>query len=242
MNRDERITRGPGKPPEIHVLSGTKVVYPSDGDDGTWIGANEHGISLALLNWNDIVPRGLDAGKTRSRGRVIPALMASGSLAELHSVFAVSNLKGMLPFRLVGVFASEKEIWEWRWDSTQLDPQSHGWESRHWFSSSLSDQQAESLRGSACRDAQSEPDAGSVPWLRRLHSSHRGGPGPFSVCVHRKHVKTLSYTEVISTPKAVSVEHFMGSPCSMRSSHLVGIQRVVGMGSSCTDLASHAGI
>ena len=56
-----------------------------------------------------------------------------------------------MPFRLVGVFPSEQEIWEWRWDSAQLEFQVHEWESRHWFSSSLSDERAESLRGAACR-------------------------------------------------------------------------------------------
>ncbi len=242
MNRDERIARGAGKPPEIHEFSDTKVVYPSDGDNGTWIGVNECGIVLALLNWNDVISHGKGGGKTRSRGQVIPVLIGSRSVAELHAAFLVSNLEAMLPFRLVGVFPSEKQIWEWRWDSTQLRSQVHVWESRHWFSSSLSDQQAESLRGAACRDAQSEPDAGSVPWLRRLHASHAGGPGPFSVCVHREDVTTLSYTEVISTSKAVSVEHFLGSPCRMHSSHLLEIQRVLGVDSPRSELAGHTGI
>ena len=91
----------------------------------------------------------------------------------------------------------------------------HAWESRHWFSSSLSDDRAENLRGPTCRDAQSESDAGSVPWLRRLHASHGGGPGPFSLCVHREDVKTLSYSEVMVTPEHVQMGHFRGSPCTM---------------------------
>jgi hypothetical protein len=225
MNRDERITRGAGKPPEMHECRGTKAIYPSDGEDGAWIGANEYGIVLALLNWNDVVSPGDRNGKARSRGQVIPALIGSRSLAELSMAFKASNVKGMLPFRLVGIFPFEKQIWEWRWNRTQLESQVHMWESRHWFSSSLSDQQAEVLRGAACRDAHSEPDAGSVPWLRRLHASHAGGPGPFSVCVHREDVRTLSYTEVALAPMTLAVEHFLGSPCSMGSSRLVEIQR-----------------
>jgi len=237
MNRDEKITRGVGVPPEMYEFDGTSVIYPSDGDGGTWIAANEYGIGLALLNWNDIAPYG-GAAKTRSRGRVIPALIDSRSLSDLHEVFSVSNFKGMMPFRLVGVFPSEREIWEWRWDSTQLDAQIHLWESRHWFSSSLSDKQAESLRGAACRAAQDESDAGSVPWLRRLHASHLGGPGPFSVCVHREDVKTLSYTEVTCTPSTVAVEHFLASPCSLHSSHLIETQRLVNADSSHCDVGA----
>ncbi len=214
MNRDEKIARGPGLPPEIHALEDATAMYPTDGEGGTWFAANEYGITLALLNWNDVDAYSIDA-KTRSRGRVIPALIDSRSLSDLHKVFGVSNFVGMMPFRLVGVFPAEQEIWEWGWDSAQLECQVHEWELRHWFSSSLSDERAESLRGAACRRARNESDAGSVRWLRRLQASHVGGPGPFSLCVHREDVRTLSYTEVMVQSGSVRICHFLGSPCTM---------------------------
>lgn len=224
MNRDEKIARGAGFPPEIHELEGSRAIYPSDGDGGTWFASNDSGITLALLNWNTVAPHGMDA-KTRSRGRVIPALIDSQSQSELHKVLDVSTFEGMMPFRLVGVFPSEQTIGEWRWGSKQLRFQAHAWESRHWFSSSLSDRQAESLRGAACRDAQDELDASSAPWLRRLHASHAGGPGPFSLCVHRDDVKTLSYSEVMVTTGRIQMGHFLGSPCTMGQIHPIEIQR-----------------
>lgn len=214
MNRDERIARGAGAPPEMHQFDGTWAIYPNDGDGGTWIASNEWGIGLALLNWNDVSPPHRSV-KTRSRGRVIPALIDSRSLRGLHAVFSVSSLTGMLPFRLVGVFPSEREICEWRWDSTRLEFHAHEWKSRHWFSSSLSDNRASAVRGLACREAQHHSDVGSVPWLRRLHASHGAGPGAFSLCVHRADVKTLSYSEVMVTPRRVEMGHFRGSPCAM---------------------------
>ena len=238
MNRDEKVTRSAGLFPEIHEFDNMRAIYPNDGDGGTWFATNEYGIAFALLNWNDVTPHGIVA-KTRSRGRVIPALIDSRSLLDLHAVFGASNFKGMMPFRLVGVFPSEREIWEWRWDSTQLDFEIHAWESRHWFSSSLSDELAESLRGTACRSAQHESDAGSKPWLRRLHASHAGGPGPFSLCVHRQDVKTLSYSEVMVTPKYIQMSHFRGSPCTIAQIRSIEIERadsqdpvVWGVGSS----------
>src|SRR5271157_3060328 len=215
MNRDEKIARGAGLSPEVHEFDGTRAIYPSDGDGGTWLATNEYGITFALLNWNDIALHRRAFPKTRSRGRVIPALIDSRSLSDLHEVFSVWNFAGMMPFRLVGVFPSEEEIWEWRWDSAQLECQVHEWESRHWFSSSLSDERAESRRGAACRMARHESDAGSVRWLRRLQASHAGGPGPFSLCVHREDVKTLSYTEVVLSSGSVKMCHFRGSPCTM---------------------------
>ena len=238
MNRDEKIARRTGFPPEIHEFEGAKAIYPSDGGGGTWFATNEYGIALALLNWNDVTPHSMD-DKTRSRGQVIPALIDSRSLSDLYAVFDVSNLKGMMPFRLVGVFPSEQEIWEWRWDSKQLGLRTHVWESRHWFSSSLSDDRAESLRGNTCRDALHESDASSAPWLRRLHASHAGGPGPFGLCVHREDVTTLSYSEIMVTPGHVQIGHFRGNPCTMAQIHPIEIERancldpaVWGIGSS----------
>ena len=239
MNRDEKIARGTGFPPEIHEFEGAKAIYPSDSNGGTWFATNEYGIALALLNWNDVAPHGTH-NKTRSRGRVIPALIDSRSLSDLHAVFDVSNFKGMMPFRLVGVFPSEREIWEWRWDSRQLGFQAQEWESRHWFSSSLSDDRAASLRGATCLDAQHESDAGTVPWMRRLHASHAGDPGPFSLCVHRDDVKTLSYSEVMVTPKYIQMGHFRGSPCTMAQIHPIEMERADGLVPAISGIGSSA--
>jgi Transport and Golgi organisation 2 len=228
MNRDEKIARGAGMPSEVHEFDGTNAIYPNDGDGGTWFASNEYGITLALLNWNAAAPHVIDV-KRRSRGRVIPALIDSRSLSDLHAVFDVSNFKGIMPFRLVGVFPSEQKIREWRWDSKQLGFQAHEWESLHWFSSSLSDDLAESTRGAVCRTACHESDAGSLCWLRRLHASHTGDPGPFSLCVHRDDdVKTLSYSEVVVTPGRIQMGHFRGSPCTMtqiQQIHSIEIER-----------------
>ena len=215
MNRDERIARGAGKPPQIHHRSATMAAYPGDGAGGTWIAANEHGTTLALLNRSDVVPVPCDRNQPRSRGEIIPALASAPSLTGLQAAFGTLNLHGIRPFRFVGVFPSEQTIAEWGWDSAQLTFQTRGWNSLHWFSSSLSDRQAGRLRGAACRDAQQEPDAGSALWLRRLHASHAAGPGPFSLCVHRVDVKTLSYTEVVVTPGQIRMKHFRGRPCAM---------------------------
>jgi hypothetical protein len=241
MNRDEKIARGAGESPEIQDLNGTTAIYPSDGAGGTWIAANEYGISLALLNWNDVVRRPLDIRKARSRGGIIPGIASSSRMAESQAAFGVSDLERIQPFRLVAILPSEQTIGEWRWDAERLTFQAQGWHSRHWFSSSLSDRQAESLRGAACHNAQNESDTGSAPWLRRLHASHARGPGPFSLCVHRNDVRTLSYSEVVVTPGHVQMGHFRGSPCTMAQIHPIEIERadcldpsVWGIGSSAS--------
>jgi hypothetical protein len=240
MNRDEKITLSAGLPPEIHEFDPARAIYPTDGNGGTWFAVNEYGITLGLLNWNDVAARVIGPPKTRSRGRVIPGLIGSQSLADMHDVIRLSTFGGMLPFRMVGVFPFEQQIWEWRWDATQLGVQVHGWKSQHWFSSSVSDKQAERLRGTVCGSAERESDAGSVSWLRRLHGSHTGGPGPFSLCVHREDVKTLSYSEIVVTPGHVQMGHFCGSPCTMAQIHPIEIERADGLDPAVQGVGSAA--
>ena len=74
MNRDEKITRDPGSIPEGHEFGGTRVLCPGDGAGGTWIATNEHGIAMALLNWNVPLASPDVARQWLSRGQLIPAL------------------------------------------------------------------------------------------------------------------------------------------------------------------------
>ncbi len=225
MNRDEKIVRSAGTIPEAHEFDGTRVLYPGDGSGGTWIAANEHGIALALLNWNDPAPSLAATSQPQSRGQLIPALADSRSMAELLAAMNVLDLDHILPFRMVGVFPAERAVQEWRWNSKSLNVATHTWESRHWFSSSLSDEEALGLRGATCHTSWNEPDAGSSAWLRRLHASHTDGSGAFSICVHRDDVRTLSYTEICCTSSTIEVEHFIGSPCTTKQSHSATMQR-----------------
>ena len=51
FNRDERRTRRPAIPPAVHRKGDTRFIAPRDGDfGGSWLGVNEHGVSLCLLN------------------------------------------------------------------------------------------------------------------------------------------------------------------------------------------------
>jgi hypothetical protein len=170
MNRDERTTRGFAAPPVRIDVEGVEAVYPRETEGGTWVAANDCGIALALLNWND-TPHS-NARKIRSRGQVIPELIRLGSHRDVETAFNQLDLNGIFPFRLVGIFPLEREISEWRWNLDNLDSQVHQWEPGQWFSSSLSDEQASLHRGEACRSAWREKDAGSLPWLRKLHAAH----------------------------------------------------------------------
>ena len=52
MNRDERLTRSAALSPLTFRAGDLLTVYPFEEGGGTWIACNQHGLTLALLNWN----------------------------------------------------------------------------------------------------------------------------------------------------------------------------------------------
>jgi len=210
MNRDELITRELALPPKLVSFGQTQAIYPREQEGGTWIAANEHGITLALLNWNLTET---SSKKRRSRGSIIPQVIGQKSLSVIVGKLDAISLEGILPFRLIGICGLRKLIYEWRWNGLSLSRTLFDWKHHHWFSSGLSDTQAEQYRGTTCSTAWSDQTAGTLPWLRKLHRCHSSGPGPFSICVHRFDAKTVSYTEIDYSPERLKFSYIGGQPC-----------------------------
>jgi hypothetical protein len=213
MNRDELLSRAVACPPELVRCGATSAIYPNETEGGTWLAANEYGITLALLNWSDAT-KAQNQEKQRSRGLVIPALIESPGVSEVNDALRAQPLSGTLPFCLVGIFAREREVREWRWDGQRLAPTRHSWNIRHWFSSGWSDQTAAARRGATFDAARNDADFGSQAWLRRWHRSHMPEPGAFSVCVHREDAVTVSYSEIVCGPAELEFLYQPANPCA----------------------------
>lgn len=216
MNRDELLTREMALPPQAFVSNGVGALYPREPAGGTWIACNSHGILFALLNRSS-EGRAVRKEKQASRGTIIPALLQLADSDAAGRALAGFELAQFLPFRLVGIFAKEKSVTEWRWDGETLQAERLVWAARHWFSSSLSDLSAEVGRAPACARAWQEAGAGGAEWLRGLHRSHVPAPGPFSVCVHRADAATVSYTEVRCSESQISMSYVAGHPCKKQN-------------------------
>ena len=212
MNRDERLTRPIAIPPGVLELDGATAVYPHEVSGGTWIGCNNHGNLLALLNWNAVTPP-VDDARLRTRGLLIPKLIVARDLTQTRALYARLNLHNISPFRLIGAFLEEQIVMEWRWNGSRRQDFEFSWDKRQWFSSSLSDAMATHERGRACQRASMEFSTTPASWLRKLHQSHDPVPGPFSICVHRKDAATVSYTEVRCSGKSISMSYRKGRPC-----------------------------
>src|SRR5271166_4815919 len=170
MNRDELFSRPIALAPKIFGKGAMEMVYPQEPAGGTWIACNSQDNLLALLNWNGSGSHNLSE-KRRTRGLVIPQLIGLPDLSTTDFHFQRMNLDRLFPFRLIGVFRSEKIVYEWRWDGAARQFLRFSWARKHWFSSSLSDSLAEKERGRTCEAAAGEPASGGNGWLRRLHSS-----------------------------------------------------------------------
>ena len=212
MNRDESLTREKAMPPRLFTKYGVQALHPVESSGGTWIGCNNRGILLALLNWYSVANQP-STENVISRGTLIPELIMETDSGGLRRAIAGFDLKGLRPFRLIGIFGNEKSVLEWRWDGDGIESLETEWAAKHWFSSSLSDSSAEKNRGAACDLAWKDPSAGNEDWLRALHRSHVPAPGPFSVCVHRPDAATVSYTEVRCCGPSITMDYAAGYPC-----------------------------
>ena len=211
MNRDEKLTRVRARPAARHRLGDGGALFPSEPNGGTWVGVNDSGATLALINWYSVATR--VAGETVSRGEAVRSALHSESPAGVDAALAQLPLNRVNSFRLIGVFPKAKTVVEWRWDLRQLQRFSHPWQTNIWISSGFDEPGAQRTRGNSFREALRQSSAGSTEWLRRLQRAHGPERGPYSLCMHRDDATTVSYTEVVVSPRAATLRYTPGAPC-----------------------------
>src|SRR5262245_2529622 len=102
-NRDELRTRVAALPPRLHRLDRRMAAFPTDPQGGgTWIGANDAGLIVALLNRSRPT---VTTGPVRahSRGLIVRDLLRSGSLDDALDRAARLDATGFEPFHLIAV-------------------------------------------------------------------------------------------------------------------------------------------
>ncbi len=233
MNRDESLQRISANPPDVFTGAGHTMLYPTEPAGGTWVGVNDVGLTLALINW--YAPSGgdtcnfcgyRDARASVSRGIVVPCLLSVTTLSEVRKRIAHLPLGNIAPFRLLAFSPRERLVGEFRWERQTLDEVPHTWAPRHWFSSGYDEPRAQHERGRIASAAWCEPRAGSLDWLRRLHASHEPARGPFCFCMHRQDAASVSYTEVVVTAKTATMRYHDGPLCRApqpRTTHRISL-------------------
>lgn len=218
MNRDESLQRDSALAPGSFQALDSIAIYPSESSGGTWLALNDQGIVLALLNRNPSRPM----TKARSRGEIIPSLLHEQSLQRIHAKLLALDCEGFLPFTVVALDGPNQRVIETVWDGARMRSAEPKWGPRHWFSSSLSDDEALRVRGKTCEVFRRRlPLFGER--LRELHSSHGPAAGAYSLCVHREGVATVSYAEVRIEGNEATFGYAPGSPCEGRPLMTLGL-------------------
>jgi hypothetical protein len=219
MNRDEKLRRPAGLPPQRHHVRDRKVIYPSEPGGGTWISLNDGGSTLALINWYS-APHQTIADPI-SRGEIIRTACDATAPHEVVATLASMLLARTRPFRLIGIFPASHEVIEWRWNGLKLEGVKHLWRPNIWISSGYDEPGADQTRSKAFGAALLKVDRGTVEWLRSLHRSHSHGESAYSICMHRDDAATVSYTEIEVSDSVRRMHYSANNPCTGKRSFLM---------------------
>lgn len=113
MNRDELRSRSEANVLHTESLNGINLVYPVDSvSGGTWMGMNNKGVVLCLLNHYH--GQTFAAQDPLSRGLIIPTALAKGDMASIHNYLLELESGSFNPFDL---FLNQKQhIRHYIWD------------------------------------------------------------------------------------------------------------------------------
>jgi len=208
FNRDEARTRGEASGPEPGERDGVRYLAPRDADaGGTWIGVNEHGLALCLLNaWHLGGPR--PAGEYRSRGLLVRELLVERSVTSVREALRRVEVVRYRGFSLAA-FATGAPPVRFDWDGERLEER----EARQPLSSSSFDAAgAEEARGKLLASLGQE-GARDRAQLLAFHRSHAPERGPLSPCMHRPDARTVSSSHLVVECDAVRFAYAAGPPC-----------------------------
>jgi hypothetical protein len=218
-NRDELRTRGPARPPETAEYGHRRAIHPVDADaGGTWIGVNDAGLVLSLLNLNldpagDPAPAAPAAG-ARSRGAIIMDLLHHDAVRDALADARHIDPAAQRPFRLVLVDRAERAVV--RSDGRTLRV-THAEPNRGAFmitSSGLGDHLVEGPRRARFEALFGRPSATADPVATQdaFHRSHDAAAGGVSVSMDRPDALTVSHTLVEVAGDQVAMSYLDGPP------------------------------
>lgn len=222
-NRDESHGRAPAQPPTSTDIDGVHTLMPIDpSSGGTWVGVNEHGLALTLLNYNLSEP---PTGRDRSRGDVIPSLLGARSIHEMIQKLVHIERERMMPFRLV---ACDGE-WVLLWRSTEpvervvVDP----WDGEPvmWTSSGLGDHLVEGPRRELFDSWFGDEPSEYISEQVAFHRHKWPDRGQLSVCMHREDARTVSYTVIDVEPTGVTMTYHPDRPDLDAQDSIITLER-----------------
>jgi uncharacterized protein with NRDE domain len=215
FNRDELRTRKPALAPRLRELGGARFLAPTDGDaGGTWLGVNEHGVTIGLANG---VRTARDDGPAtfRSRGLLVLGLLAAASVDEVRRRLEAADARVYRSFELFAIDAQALPR-TWRSDGraiVDLEGSSVAEEGTLLLSSSSDRARARAEREALLARMREEHGSLDADLLARFHASHEPERGAWSPCVHREEASTVSESRVRVGAREVAFGYRAGPPC-----------------------------
>jgi len=211
FNRDERRTRAPARAPEPFTRAGVTFVAPIDGEfGGTWIGANQLGLTLALLNRYEDSPVEPGAG-TVSRGLLVLSLLDAQDQADVANRLRHGRLGDYQPFTLAAV-ESDTEALLFDWTGATLAETRTGVPGMLRTSSGADQRKAEQSRRAVLEAAVQAAGKLDAEVLEAFHRSHLPERGALSVCMHRPEAETASLSRIEVDPSEIRFDYVPGPP------------------------------
>lgn len=226
FNRDELRKRPIAKIPIIGENDDVRYMYPVDPQGGgTWIGVNDFGIAMALLNFNPEPGSPLiDKIKTllpgaKSRGTIIPVLLVHKNMQEVLNHLDSFSVGRFLPFRLIVL--DSNNVASLTWNGETFDRHISPWNKEPFFftSSGLSDELVERIRRPIFQKMFAEPLHTKNTLFDPLriqdefHAYHDPGRPHVSICMERNDAKTVSYSVIEISSKTIRLAYKNSPPC-----------------------------
>lgn len=179
------------------------------GSDGTWVGVNEHGLALTLLNYNLPQP---PTGRDQSRGRVIPMLLHVETVDELIAEASAIQAQRMMPFRLVACDGEKLLLWRSTEPIGQAEVCSWSREPVMYTSSGLGDHLVEGPRRELFEGWFGEDANENFEKQRAFHQHQWPGKEPLSINMYREDARTVSYTELDVESAGMVMRYYSDGP------------------------------
>lgn len=208
FNRDEFKDRPPALPPSVGERDGVRFIAPIDPKTGgTWLMANEAGLTVALLNWYEGGGSLTYRPEWGNRGDLVLGLAGVTRWEEVAGRLAGADGGAYPPFRLIGFAAGQDgglEVAGWLGrgegavepipvdmpvTSSSVDPEG------------VSERRRRLLRSLVAASGGGDPE---VLWdYHRGRADGGGGPCGWSVRMNRPDAQTWSISRVTVAPDAV---------------------------------------
>ena len=222
FNRDELVSRSRARLPEVHQYDGVTTIAPTDADaGGTWISANQYGVTVCLLNHYQFEQIESYQDWT-SRGEMVRRFSATADIGQMEKQFLAMDLQNFRAFRMFAISADGANrlcVWdghEARVESEVSKPKS---------STAVDAKHVKPARRQLFEDSGLAQSTCRQDYLA-YHASHQPSKSEMSVCMHRPEANTVSLSHIMVDHSAIEFRYADGPPCEAELGEPISIERV----------------